>query len=159
MSLGKADNRITAEPKRKSAAQKRINSFKNTHGVFLRDFFWGEEGCWVLFGVVFRLLIPWTMLGLSFLCWCPSFSHLASLCWVTLLWLQGKSSEFPKCALDGTAGEGKAHIARYKMSLAAHKVDFKCSVKVAWFYESQLYWQTIYRQNAIAALLKIVLMM
>lgn len=69
--------------------------------------------------------MAWTWLGPFCCCWCPCFC----LCWVTLLWLQGKSSEFPKCALDGTTGEGRAHIAQNKISLAAHKVDFKCSVK------------------------------
>lgn len=54
--------------------------------------------------------------------------------------------------------EWKAHIAEYKMSLAAHKLYFKCSVKLAYFYESRIHWQTIYRQNVIAAVLKIVLM-
>lgn len=154
MSLGKADNRITAEPKRKSAAQKRINSFKNTHCVFLRDFFGGEGRMLVFFGgfSVDPMDNAWAFLLL-----------LMSLPGVTAGWhccdCRGKVLNSQKCALDGTAGEGEAHIAQYKMSLAAHKVDFKCCVKVAWFYESQLYWQTIYRQNAIAALLKIVLMM
>lgn len=57
------------------------------------------------------------------------------------------------------AEEWKAHIAEHKKSLAAHKLYFKCSVKLAYFYESQIYWQTIYRQNVIAAVLKIILMM
>lgn len=34
--------------------------------------------------------------------------------------------------------EWKAHIAEYKMSLAAHKLHLKCSVKLAYFYESQI---------------------
>lgn len=55
MSLGKPDNRISAEPKRKSAAEKRINSFKRKPCGFLRSLFWGKDaaclgfffGCWV----------------------------------------------------------------------------------------------------------------
>lgn len=68
-------------------------------------------------------------------------------CQVTLLWVQGKSSVFPKCALHGVIEGWKAHIAQHKMSLAAHKLDFECSVKLACFYGSQIYWQTIYRQK------------
>lgn len=53
----------------------------------------------------------------------------------------------PKVCVHGTTEEWKARIAQYKTSLSAHKLDFRCSVKLAWFYESQVYGQTIYRQK------------
>lgn len=85
VSLGKPDNRITAEPKRKSAAEKRINSFKNVHCVSSQGPVFGG-GCWVFVWGDFLAVDSMDMVW-AFLCLLMSlfFASLQSLLVIYIL--------------------------------------------------------------------------